>query len=204
MPKPFAIVTGGFSAQGREFARLLAKDGYDVLICSNCDQDLADENNLQKQPNIKSIDADLTTENGFQEFLGEVLKENRPIEIAILNTGVPLGPSFIDNSYDEQLRVLSVNFIAVIKVAQRIIPKIVNSGSGQILLSSSLSAATPTAYESMYGPSRTVLSYFGDYLRNMVKGTNVNVTILHPGLSPIELYSQAERYIPAYIPSMEH
>lgn len=203
MPNRFAIVTGGYSAQGREYARLLATDGYDVLMCSNCDHDLADEIKPPEMPNIKCINVDLTADSGMEEFLGEVLKEKRLIDIAILNTGVSLGPDFIDDSYDEQLRVLSINFIAVIKVAQRIVPNIINSGSGQILLSSSLSAATPTAYESMYGPARTVLSYFGDCLKNMVKETNVNVTIMHPGSPPIELYSQVDRHIPAYIPNME-
>lgn len=53
--------------------------------------------------------------------------------------------------------------------------------AGKILIAASLSALTPTPYESIYGPSRAFVLSFAEGLREEMKEYGVTVTALLPG-----------------------
>jgi len=56
--------------------------------------------------------------------------------------------------------------------------------SGHILITSSLSALTPTPYESIYGPTRAFMFSFAEGLREELREYGVVVTALLPGARP--------------------
>ena len=64
-------------------------------------------------------------------------------------------------------------------------------GRGKLLLVSSLSATTPTPFESIYGPSKSFMTSFGHGLREELRGTGVDVTILHPGATATDFHIRA-------------
>ena len=64
-------------------------------------------------------------------------------------------------------------------------------GRGKLLLVSSLSATTPTPFETIYGPSKSFMTSFGHGLREELRGTGVGVTILHPGATATDFHIRA-------------
>ena len=63
--------------------------------------------------------------------------------------------------------------------------------SGRILFTSSLSATTPTPYETVYGPTRAFVYSFAEGLREELLGTGVTVTALLPGATDSEFHQRA-------------
>ncbi|WNM26444.1 SDR family NAD(P)-dependent oxidoreductase [Demequina capsici] len=63
--------------------------------------------------------------------------------------------------------------------------------SGNILITSSLSALTPTPYESIYGPTRAFMYSFAQGLREEMREHGVNVTALLPGATATEFHDRA-------------
>lgn len=192
MSNPYAIVTGGSSGLGYEFAKLLAADGYDLLIGGHSEKVVQSVEKLREfGTNVEGIQADLATEQGVEKFLQSAIQNKRPIDVAILNAGISLGGSFLDIPIEDHLRLLSINVISIIRLAHKIVPHMVNQGGGKILITSSLSATTPTPYESIYGPSKAFLSSFGHGLREELLGTGVQITLLHPGATATNFHAKA-------------
>lgn len=64
-------------------------------------------------------------------------------------------------------------------------------GRGKLLLVSSLSAITPTPFETIYGPSKSFMTSFGLGLREELRGTGVEVTILYPSATATDFRMRA-------------
>lgn len=192
MSKSYAIVTGGSSGLGFEFAKLLAADGYDLLIGGHSNRVKQSEQELhQLGVHVIGVQADLSTAEGTDAFWQAAIKKERPIDVAVLNAGISLGGNFQDIPLDEHLRVVAINITSIVRLTYFIVPHMIKHGGGKILLVSSLSATTPTPYESVYGPTKAFLSSFGHGLREELLGTNVQITILHPGATATEFHARA-------------
>lgn len=192
MANPYAIITGGSSGIGFELAKLLANDGYDLLIGGYSDRVFNAVEELKKYGNnVNGVKADLATEEGVNKFLESIATNNQPINIAILNAGISLGGAFLDNSIEAHLNLLSLNVISILKIAHALIPKMIQNGGAKILLNSSLSATTPTPYEGIYGATKAFISSFGNSLREELIGTGIQLTILHPGATSTEFHHRA-------------
>ena len=63
--------------------------------------------------------------------------------------------------------------------------------SGQILFVNSLSATTPTPFETVYGPTKSFLTSFAHGLREELRGSGVSVTTLHPGATATDFHARA-------------
>ena len=69
-------------------------------------------------------------------------------------------------------------------MAKHVVRHMATQRSGHILITSSLSALTPTPYESIYGPTRAFMFSFAEGLREELREYGVVVTALLPGARP--------------------
>jgi len=115
----------------------------------------------------------------------------RPLAAAALNAGVGIGGAFIDTALEDELRMIAINATSQVHLAKRIVPGMVAARSGRILFTSSLSATTPTPYETVYGPTRAFVYSFAQSLREELLGTGVTVTALLPGATDSEFHQRA-------------
>jgi NAD(P)-dependent dehydrogenase (short-subunit alcohol dehydrogenase family) len=88
-------------------------------------------------------------------------------------------PSSRSHSSDTSNRS-AVNVIAPVGLAHDIVAQMAAEGRGEVLFVSSLSATTPTPFETMYGPRRSFLTAFVHGLREEHCDSGVSVAILHP------------------------
>ena len=115
----------------------------------------------------------------------------RPLAAAALNAGIGIGGAFIDTALEDELRMIAINVTSQVHLAKRIVPGMVDARSGRILFTSSLSATTPTPYETVYGPTQAFVYSFAESLREELLGTGVTVTALLPGATDSEFHQRA-------------
>jgi short-subunit dehydrogenase len=164
-----ALVTGASSGIGLELARQFAEHGYDLIINAEDDELAAAEASLAG------------TEGG------------RPLDAAALNAGIGVNGDFTrDIPLDDDLRLIAVNVTAVVHLAKRLLPQMVERGAGRVLITSSVAATMPGPYYATYAASKAFLQSFAQAIRFELKDTGVTVTALQPGPTDTEFFERAD------------
>jgi short-subunit dehydrogenase len=110
------------------------------------------------------------------------------LSVAVLNAGMSLGGAFIDTDLQQELKMLSLNVTSQVVLAKHVTRHMAQNKQGNVLITSSLSATTPTPFESIYGPTRAFMYSFAQGLREELREHNVNVTALLPGATATEFH----------------
>lgn len=190
--RPLAMVTGGSSGIGFELAKQFAQNGYDVAISGSSDKVFsAAEALAELGAKAFPFQADASTYEGVEGFWQFVAGLGRPLDAAALNVGIGLGGAFVDNSLDDEFRVIAINITGTVHMAKRVVQHMVARGHGRILITSSVSATTPTPFETVYGPSKAFGFSFAEGLREELRDTGVSVTALLPGATNSEFHANA-------------
>jgi short-subunit dehydrogenase len=173
-----------------QIARQLADRGYDIVGVGASERilGLAD-----KLPGVQvyPVSIDLSREDGVNQLWERVEAVGRPLDIAVLNAGVSLGGSFADTSIEAERAMIALNITSQVELAKRVVAVMTSRRQGRILITSSLSATTPTPYESIYGPTRAFMYSFAQGLHEEMREYGVSVTALLPGATATEFHQCA-------------
>ena len=192
MSRPLALITGASAGIGLEIARLLARDGYDLIITGASDRVFQAAATLQENSTvIIPVRSDLATEAGNQAVLDTIAADGRTVTVAVINAGVAIGGAFKDIPLERHLHLIGLNIVSPVRLVYALIPSMIAAGGGKFLFVSSLSATTPTPYESVYGPSKAFLTSFGNSIREELAGMGIHITNLHPGATATEFHARA-------------
>ncbi len=183
--KPVALITGASQGLGRALADNLADRGYDLV--------------LKIVPADVSEDAEGIAGRGLDRF-GRV--------DVLINNASELGPSPMPplehHSWESLLRIMRVNVVAPIHLAQLVIPQMRARGSGLII--NITSDAGVNAYPGWggYGSSKAALEHASRVLARELSGSGVRVLVVDPGDMNTEMHRQAEPGVDlSHLPSPE-
>ena len=190
--RKFAVVTGASTGIGYELARQCIEHDFDLLIC-------AEDAGIHEAARhlgaagaaVEAVRCDLATYEGCEKLVKAVEQSNRHIDALMLNAGVGVGGPFIQTDLDDEIRMVGVNSIAVIHLAKRIIPRMVNRGAGRILITASVASTSPAPYLAVYGATKAFVLSFAEALRFELADTRVTVTALQPGATDTEFFERA-------------
>ncbi|WP_428928361.1 SDR family NAD(P)-dependent oxidoreductase [Marinibacterium sp. SX1] len=185
-----ALITGGSAGIGLEIAKLLAADGYELIIAgSSARVETAALQLRDYGTEVIGVQSDLSTPEGVADVVNAVKNAGR-LDVMVLNAGIALGGAFLELTLEQHLQLVDLNIGSTVRLSYALLPMLLDS-RGKILMVSSLSAYGPTPYESVYGPSKAFMTSFGHGLREELRGTGVGVTILHPGATATEFHDRA-------------
>ncbi|BBC28818.1 hypothetical protein SGFS_001090 [Streptomyces graminofaciens] len=190
--RPLALVTGASAGIGYELALLFARNGYDLIATGRSDNihKVAADFEQHGAQTI-AVQADLADHQGVENVWQAVAKTGRPLEAAVLNAGRSIGGAFLDTDLDDELGLIALNVTSVVHLAKHVARHMAERRRGRILITSSISATTPTPYETIYGPSRAFTFMFAESLRHELKEHGVGVTALLPGATDTDFHSRA-------------
>ncbi|MBN7807822.1 MULTISPECIES: SDR family NAD(P)-dependent oxidoreductase [Agrobacterium] len=190
--RPLAMVTGGSSGIGLELAKQFASNGFDVAISGSSDK-VTDAAEVIRSLGAEAFPykADASTYEGVEGFWNFVAELGRPVEAAALNVGIAKGGAFVDNSLEDEFRIIAINCTGTVHMAKRVVRHMVSNGRGRILVVSSVSATQPTPFETVYGPSKAFGFSFAESLREELRGTGVTVSALLPGATDSDFHKNA-------------
>lgn len=196
------IVTGGNCGIGLETAKDLASRGAKVIIaCRNVKRaEVARQEIVEFSDNddVHCRQLDLTSLRSVREFCNEIMKTEKRLDVLINNAGA----GGIGNYKSEDgLHVgMQVNYYAPFLLTCLLLPLLKSSSPSRIINVSSL----VYKYGQMDFENLNMEKYWSDYLTyansklflnlmtfelsERLKGSNVTVNVLHPGMAATNLY----------------
>jgi short-subunit dehydrogenase len=183
MTRKLALITGAASGLGFEFCRLLAADGYDLVMVDKNQYGLEHSAHKLQQSygiSIETLAKDLGRNNAASELYKEV--EARDFDVLINNAGFGLYGHFIRTDWEIEEAMLQLSVLNLTHLTKLILQKMIQRGSGKVMNVASLAAFQPSPTMSLYYASKGYMLYFSEAVANELKGTGVSLTVLLPGL----------------------
>ena len=190
--KPLAVVTGASKGIGYELAKQFAENGFDLVVCA----DHADINEaaqafrgIGQNTQAQALQADLSTPEGVRKLYGAL--NGRPVDALAANAGIGLGKGFLDQSWEDILKVVDTNILGTIQLIHLVGRDMRERGRGRILITGSIAGLMPGAFQAVYNGSKAFLDSFSQAIRNELKDTGVTVTCLMPGPTDTDFFERA-------------
>ncbi|WP_342076333.1 SDR family oxidoreductase [Yoonia sp. SS1-5] len=187
-----ALITGASAGIGREFARLHAAKGGDLIITArraDALDTLKSELEAAHQVNVTTIPLDLGATDGPQR-LYEAIQGQR-VDILINNAGFGGHGNFIDRPLDADLAMIDLNVKSLVALCHLIGRDMAARGGGKILNVSSTASYMPGPLQATYFATKAFVSSFSQALAEELKDKNVTVTALEPGYVETEFAATA-------------
>lgn len=195
--RPLALITGASSGIGYELARKFAEQGYDLIIVadnrSRLDEAAASLSAMDETLGIEVVQADLASAEGVIRVYNFVKTLDRPVDLLAANAGVGVSGDFAsETDLDAEIALINLNVTSQVHLIKLIAFEMVNRGSGDILITSSIWGVMPCPNMAVYAASKAFLRSFGQAIRHELKDTGVNVTVLMPGPTDTEFFERAD------------
>jgi short-subunit dehydrogenase len=194
MAGKFAAITGASNGIGFELARVFAENGFDILINSAGTRLEGAEDELRGLGvEVTSVQADLATRKGCDEFWSAVEATGRKLDAVAINAGVGVGGLFWETSLDEEINLVRLNCESTVHIAKHAVKKMVVQGEGRILITSSIAGEMVAPREAVYAASKAFDLSFAKSLRSELEmqKTGVTVTALQPGPTDTDFFHRA-------------
>ena len=192
MAKGLAVVTGASSGIGLELAKVLATEGYDLIVSSEGERlDSAVSDLEALGANVTSVQTDLSKTAGVEKLWEACETAGRPLDIACINAGVGLGGKFVDTPLNDELNIINLNCGHTVHFAKHVVKQMVPRGAGRILFTASIAGEMVAPREAVYAASKAFVLSFAHSLRYELKDTGVTVTALQPGPTDTDFFHRA-------------
>ena len=186
-----ALITGGSSGMGLEFARQLAAKGHDLLLVSNQQEELAKTAaELSQAYGVKVIGRyqDLAKETAAEELFGYCQAENIQIDILINNAGMFFFEELSTENEAKALTMMRLHMFTPTRLCVLFGEEMKKRGSGYILNMSSMAAKLPCPGITIYSATKAYLKSFGKSLYFEMRPYGVGVTTVCPAAIATPLY----------------
>ncbi len=178
------VITGAASGIGRALAVRLAREPIAGIAIADVKREALNETEkLISQPNLKVTThrVNVADEAEMRAFADDVVKEHGRVTHVINNAGVALGGSVKEVSLDDMRWLLDINFWGVVYGTKLFLPFLEKEKSAHIVNFSSLYGIIAPPGQATYCASKFAVRGFTEALRHELKGTNINVSVIHPG-----------------------
>lgn len=189
------LITGASSGIGRALAIDLARRGASVGLLARRQEIL---NQIVNDINSAggralALPADVTQADAVRGAVDELRREFGAIDLLIANAGISINTFVPDLCEKKIAELINVNVIGVVNSVAAVLPNMVRQGSGHLAVNSSLAAYRGLPKSAAYCASKAAISSFFEALRIDLKGSGVDVTIIHPGFIKTPLIQHIRR-----------
>lgn len=186
-----ALITGASAGIGAAFARLLAKEGYNLLLVARRLErleTLAAE--LVQQHGIRCdvFAADLTHTQAPSDILAYAQKQGFGIDVLINNAGLSGKQAFAETPWTTLAAEIQIMVTAVTELCHRVIPYMQQQGWGRIINLSSIAAFSPPGASLLYTGIKSYVLDISQSLDMELKPQGIHVTALCPGFTHSEFH----------------
>jgi len=191
----YALVTGGSSGIGYELAKLLAQDGYNLVLVARDElqlSDVAGDLALQYDVQVLPIVKDLFNPEHAFELYREVKARNLEINILINDAGQGQYGEFVETDIRRELDIINLNISSLVVLTKLFLRDMMTRNYGKIMNLSSVASKAPGPWQSVYHGTKAFVQSFTEAIRSEVKDSGVTITALLPGATTTDFFNKAE------------
>ena len=175
-----AVVTGAASGIGLASTEAMLKEGARVVMVDR-DQVALKALRAKHGDAIIPLVIDLLDPKDCATLVPKVLEKAGRLDILHANAGAYLGGDLIDADTAAIDRMLNLNVNVVMKNVHDVLPHMIERGTGDIIVTSSLAAHYPTPWEPVYASSKWAINCFVQTVRRQVFKHGIRVGSISPG-----------------------
>ncbi|HTU81469.1 MAG TPA: SDR family oxidoreductase [Candidatus Acidoferrales bacterium] len=179
-PRPRAVVTGASGGLGAEFAKLLARDGYDLVLMA------------RSREKLERLAASLRAEHGVEatpfpldlsmpEAVDAAVARVPECDVLVNNAGFATYGRFDRIAESRVTEEVMLDVVALTRLARAYLPGMIARRAGKILNVASTAGFLPGPFMAVYYASKAYVISFSQALSNELAGTGVTATCFAPG-----------------------
>jgi len=179
----YTIITGASKGLGKCLAIECAKRGRNLLLIALPNESVSKvAMAIAREYNVKAIayETDLTKDTNI-DSLAHWVTSNFKIDMLVNNAGTGGTIYFSEASSSYISTIIQLNMIALVHLTHKLLPSLIKQDNAYILNIASLAAFGPLPYKTVYPASKAFVSSFSRGLNAELQGTNVSVSVAHPG-----------------------
>ena len=174
------IITGASSGIGAACARLLSEQGCKLTLAARS-VDKMQALAAELEGDALVVGADMTQPAEIENMVARTVAAFGTVDVLCANAGIYIPGEFADGDIDELSRLLTINVEGVMRCAHAVIPHMRAQGSGDIVVTSSISGHIDIVGEPVYSASKHAVQTFVHTLRRQVAKDGIRVMSLAPG-----------------------
>ena len=172
-----ALVTGGGRGIGANIARALAGDGWDVVVTARSRDEIEA---VAAEIGGRALELDVASEESVERAFADVG------DVALLVANAGRAPASREQSWEQPLddwwQTFEVNVLGVHLCCRAAIPRMLERGTGRIVITSSGASYLPGSTSGAYSASKAAVGRYGETLAKQVEPHGVKVFVISPGL----------------------
>jgi ribitol 2-dehydrogenase len=176
-----AVVTGASSGIGLAIARDLAARGARLVLGARSQAKL-DEAVAGLGEAAIAVRTDVTDTDGVEALIETAIERHGRIDILIANAGVYSGGDFAGADLAGLLGLMDTNVGGVLRTVHAALRHMIPAGSGDIVITSSVSGHQVIAWEPVYSASKHAVHALTHGVRRQLTGTGVRIGSVAPGV----------------------
>ena len=184
------VVTGASSGIGRAAALAFAREGATTVLLSRSREKLekvAEEIGAFSE-GVFVAPADVSSKQEVDAAIANVLAKFGRIDVLFNNAGKSeVGPTDAPWFIEGVQEMFDVDFLGTVRVTQAVLPAMRRQRAGRILNMSSVVGRKAFARFGGYSSIMHAIVGYTDALRQELKGTGIEVSIIHPALTQTPL-----------------
>ena len=184
-----ALVTGASSGIGEATARRLDRDGWRVIVVARRADRL--ESLVRELRDARALPLDLT-EPDAPERAREAAESEGELKLLVNNAGAGWTAKFgdEDGGYENVRRTMEVNFDAVVRLTEALLPLLRRSAPSSIVNVSSTAGRIGRPGTSAYSASKYALAGWSESIEHEEREHGVHVGLVLPGFVATEGFPQ--------------
>lgn len=176
--KKTALVTGASSGMGKDIAKQLIQDGFQVFVAARRTDKMEDLARLGAQP----LCLDISKEESIMAAVSTILGQVDTVDVLVNNAGFGLYGPVETVGVDEARYQFEVNLFGLARLTQLLLPAMRKKRAGTIINITSMGGKIYTPLGAWYHATKHALEGWSDCLRLELASFGIRVVIIEPGL----------------------
>ncbi len=184
------VVTGASSGIGRATAHAFARDGARVVLGARRKEELELAAAAMRHGGreARAVPCNVVVPQQVERLMDAAISRWNRLDVVVANAGIGLIGEVMETSRDDLRHVFDVNVLGVFNTVRAALPKMIEQGSGTVVIVSSVLGYRGVPRFAGYCATKAALNAFSEGLRSELAPKGIKVLLVAPGLTDTEFF----------------